>query len=260
MAEIKIHTAGPEYSFDQSHHEHVPSLPTRMLIVAPSGAGKTVLLASLVHDIFVTKGGKSAFSRIFIWSPTVNLDATWRSVKNFQHGQMRVPEEEKDDLYHEEFDEAQLRRVVMRQHAVTELAKKRGLKRLHQILIILDDVADSPEIVRGSKTLHSLFTRGRHAGISTICSLQSYRAVHPIIRKNATALVVFRLRSVAEKQAIVEENSAVYSKDVVEEIYEAATEAPHSFLYVNFLAKKREDLFWEGFTQRLIPASEGSKK
>ena len=126
MAEIKIHTAGPEYSFDQSQHEHVPSLPTRMLIVAPSGAGKTVLLASLAHDIFVTKGGKSTFSRIFIWSPTVNLDATWRSVKNFQHGQMRVPEEEKDDLYHEEFDEAQLRRVVMRQHAVTELAKKNG--------------------------------------------------------------------------------------------------------------------------------------
>ena len=83
--------------------------------------------------------------------------------------------------------------------------------------------------------------------------------MRPIIRKNATALVVFRLRSVAEKRAIVEENSAVYSKDVVEEIYEAATEAPHSFLYINFLAKKREDLFWEGFTQRPIPASEGSK-
>ena len=120
-------------------------------------------------------------------------------------------------------------------------------------LIILDDVADSPQIVRGSHTLHSLFTRGRHAGISTICSLQSYRAIHPIIRKNATALVVFRLRSVAEKQAIVEENSAVYSKDVVEEMYETATERPHSFLYLNLLAKRREDLFWEGFTQRLLP-------
>ena len=71
--------------------------------------------------------------------------------------------------------------------------------------------------------------------------------------------MVFRLRSVTEKQAIVEENSAVYSKDVVEEIYEAATEAPRSFLYINFLAKKREDLFWEGFTQRLIPASGGEK-
>jgi len=260
MAEVRIHTAGPKYSFEQSPHEHVPTLPTRMLIVAPSGAGKTVPLASLVHDIFATKGGKSVFSRIFIWSPTVNLDATWRSVKNFQHQQMRVPEEEKDDLYHEDFDEAQLRRVVQRQHAVTELAKKRGLKRLHQILIILDDVADSPDIVRGSHTLHSLFTRGRHAGISTVCSLPSYRAVHPIVRKNATALNVFRLRSVAEKQAIVEENSAVYSKDVVEEIYEAATEAPRSFLFVNFLAKKREDLFWEGFTQRLIPAAEHAKK
>ena len=100
MAEIKIHTAGPEYSFDQSHHEHVPSLPTRMLIVAPSGAGKTVLLASLVQDIFVTKGGKSVFSRIFVRSPTVNLDSTRRSVKNFQHQQTRVPDED----FHEDFD------------------------------------------------------------------------------------------------------------------------------------------------------------
>ena len=253
MAEIKVHTSGPEYSFAQSHFDHVPQLPTRMLLVAPSGAGKTVLLASLIHDIFVTKSGNSVFSRIYIWSPTVNLDATWRSVKDYQHGRMKVPVEESDDLYHEDFNEADLRRVVQKQHAITELAKARGLKKLYQILIILDDVADSPQIVRGSHTLHSLFTRGRHAGISTICSLQSYRAIHPIIRKNATALVVFRLRSVAEKQAIVEENSAVYSKDIVEEMYETATERQHSFLYINLLAKNRDDLFWEGFTQRLLP-------
>jgi hypothetical protein len=34
-----------------------------------------------------------------------------------------------------------------------------------------------------------------------------------IIRVNATALIVFRCRSMLELQAIIEENSAVLSKD-----------------------------------------------
>jgi hypothetical protein len=59
--------------------------------------------------------------------------------------------------------------------------------------------------------------------------------------------------SLAEQQAIVEENSAAYGKDATEKILNRATEEPYSFLWLNLRATKKEDLFWLKFTARLIP-------
>ena len=42
--------------------------------------------------------------------------------------------------------------------------------------------------------------------------------------------------------------------EVVRAIYGAATEKPHDFLWVNLVAKDREDLFWRNFEERLAHA------
>ena len=41
-----------EFSVKQSKYEMVGKLPTRSIICAPSGGGKTVLLQSLILDIY----------------------------------------------------------------------------------------------------------------------------------------------------------------------------------------------------------------
>ena len=257
MTEIRVH-ATQEFSVAQSQHEHLPKLPTRMLIVAPSGAGKTVFLTSLFTDLYVTKSGASTFARIYIFSPSIHVDPVWGHLKSFQRNKMKVSKDEEDELYVQDFAESKLRAIVERQKGVSELAKQRKMKRLYNIAVVLDDVADDPQITRFCRTLHAMFTRHRHIQISTFCSLQSYRSVAAIIRKNATALVVFRLRSVPEREAIVEENSAVYDKDTMRLIYETATEEPHSFLYIDLMAKRREDMFWERFSHRLVPTASGA--
>ena len=65
----------------------------------------------------------------------------------------------------------------------------------------------------------------------------------PIIRVNATALTVFRLRNVKEYEAISEENSAVISRDKFKEIYHYATSEPHSFLFIDAMAKTADEMF-----------------
>ena len=70
---------------------------------------------------------------------------------------------------------------------------KKEIKKLLQILIIIDDFADDSSFSRQSKLLHALFTRGRHSQISTIVATQKFTALHPIIRVNASELFVFRL-------------------------------------------------------------------
>ena len=119
--------------------------------------------------------------------------------------------------------------------------KKRGENKLFQILIIVDDFADSPSFVRSSKLLHSLYTRGRHSYISVITATQVFNALHPIIRKNATDLYIYRLRNYRDLEALIEELSALAPKKALLEMYNAATEEPYSFWYINLMEKDKQD-------------------
>ena len=59
--------------------EIVPKLLMRSMLVGPSGSEKTVLLSSMVPDIYT-----GCFSRIYMWPPSVEVDSTWKPVKDYQ--------------------------------------------------------------------------------------------------------------------------------------------------------------------------------
>ena len=130
--------------------------------------------------------------------------------------------------------------------------KKQNHKLLFQILVIVDDFADDPSFSRRSKLLHSLFTRGRHNSISTIVATQKFTAIHPIIRISATSLLVYRLRNYKDLESFVEEVSAVTDKKTLLELYNTATSEPYSFLYVNLVAKSKNDTFYIRFDKKMI--------
>ena len=66
-----------EYTCKQSKYgDLVPKLPTRATILAPSFSGKTVLISNLILDVY-----KNCFNRIYMFSPTINIDDNWGPVK-----------------------------------------------------------------------------------------------------------------------------------------------------------------------------------
>ena len=132
------------------------------------------------------------------------------------------------------------------------MKSKKETKKIFQILIIIDDHADDPVFSRKSTLLHSLFTRGRHSGISTIVSTQKFAALHPIIRVNATELFVFRLRNYQDLNMFLEEISALIDKKSLMELYSLATDQPYSFLYVKLNEKNKNNMFMINFSKRLI--------
>ena len=83
------------------------------------------------------------------------------------------------------------------QHKVVKMMKAANRAMLLSVLVVIDDFADDPICTRQSKLLHSLFTRGRHNSISTIVSTQKFASIHPIVRVNAVALIVYRKRLAA---------------------------------------------------------------
>ena len=100
--------------------------------------------------------------------------------------------------------------------------------------------------------MHSLYIRGRHTVISTITATQVFNALSPIIRKNITELYVYRLRNNKDLESLIDELSALYDKKTLLELYNMATAEPHSFLYINLVAKEKKDMFMMNLDRKLV--------
>ena len=237
-----------EYNCKQSkYNDVVPKLPMRSMLVGPSGGGKTVLLTNMVLDIY-----RDCFSRVYIWSPSINVDSTWLPVKDYIRDHIKPNEREK--IYFDSYEPSELEQVIKTQQKVIDYQKEQKHKDLYQILIIVDDFADDTNFTRRSQLLHQLYIRGRHYMISTITSTQVYKAISNVIRKNMTHLFIYRLRNYSDLEAIVEELSAVYDKKTLLHIYHEAISEPYSFLYINLMAKDRTKMFMKKFQEYLNPS------
>jgi hypothetical protein len=232
----------------------VPPTPARILCCGPSGSGKTVFLADCLTRIYA-----GCFQRIYVFSPSVHLDSIWQPVKDYIYKTLKVPEDEQ--CFFDVWDETALQEIVETQKAVIMHQKQeKASKELWGIAIICDDFADDPRVLAsrkgsaaGGSMLNTLLVRGRHMMISTFVLVQKMRLAGSILRVNAQALVIFRLRNKLELEGVIEELSAVYDKETLLQMYEQATAEPYSFFYVNLTAKRREDMFWLCFNQRMVP-------
>ena len=160
----------------------------RNMLVGPSGSGKTVLLTNMVLDIY-----KGCFSRIYIWSPSIQVDNTWKPVKDYIRDHIKPSDRE--TCYFDSYDPAELEQVINTQKKIIDYQKEQKHRYLYQILIVIDDFAGDTNFTRKSQLLHQLYIRGRHYMISTITSTQVYKQISPIVRKNMTYLFIYRLRN-----------------------------------------------------------------
>ena len=234
-----------EFDFKQSKYKQCGALPVRSIILGPSQSGKGVLLQNMILDIY-----KKCFERIYIFSPSINVDHTWLPVKKHISETINKKDDE-PNFYYDTYDPENLEAIIDYQTKKVEYQKKHNHKQIFQILIIVDDFADSPDFSRQSKLLHSLFTRGRHSGISTIVSTQKFSAIHPIIRVNATELFVFRLRNYQDTSMFLEEMGGMIDKKTLMEIYRMATKEAYSFLYVKLNAKSLSNMFMINYNKRI---------
>ena len=184
----------------------------------------------MILDIY-----KGCFSRIYIWSPSIEVDNTWKPVENYIRDHIKPNDKEK--CYFDSYDPAELEQVINTQKKVIDYQKEQKHNDLYQIHIVIDDFADDTNFTRKSQLLHQLYIRGRHYMISTITSTQVYKQISPIVRKSMTHLLIYRLRNYGDLESTVEELSAAYDKKTLLNIYHEAIDEPYSFLYANLIQK-----------------------
>lgn len=234
---------------DNDLHHVMPKLPIRMIVAGPSGAGKGVLVSDLL-----LKHYRGQFSKIYYFSASATLDDNLKPLQKYCQKELGQ-DPEKDPCLYDTWDEAALENILQRQMAVCDHVKKRGSKRKFHIAIICDDFSDQRQVVRGG-ILERLYIRGRHANCSTFVLTQYYRLLSPTIRTNATLIAVFRLRNIKDKQAIIEENSAVVDQKSLLKMYDMATGTgkPFGFLLIMLTETDPNKMFYSSLDARLIPS------
>ena len=113
-----------------------------------------MLLQNMILDIY-----RDCFSRVLIFSPSIEVDMTWKPVKDYIGKHMKVRHTAEEPIYFDHYDPEALANILETQHKITNFIKKRGDTKLFQILIIVDDFADDPSFTRQSKLFYTLSTR-----------------------------------------------------------------------------------------------------
>ena len=97
------------------------------------------------------------FSRVYIWSPSIEVDDTWKPIKDYIRDHIKPSD--RDKYYFDSYDPAELQQVITTQQKVIDYQKEQRHKGLYQILICIDDFADNPGFTRKSQLLHQLYIR-----------------------------------------------------------------------------------------------------
>ena len=235
----------PEVSWNfRKPKEPFPQTPgANGCFLAPSGMGKTTTLISMLLGPY-----RGIFDQIHVFSPSVEIDSAWAPVREYaQHLE--------GSTFHAEWDEQALKNTMDTQREkIKRLKDAKTKKPLPQILTIIDDFADRPDIMHNSNNiLTTMFVRGRHLGSSCWLSSQKLTAIAQVARVNFRFMCIWRLRNFREVQSLMEELSAIYPVSVLHEMYETAiTDEDHSFWYINLVAKKKEDMFYVRFDHKMI--------
>ena len=232
-----------QYEVKQSKYEHVSRLPTRSVINAASGSGKTVLIQNWILDIY-----RGCFSRIYIFSPSIDIDDTWIPVKKYIDDEFTKTKDEQ--IYYQDFDGEAVQHILTTQkNIIDHKTKDPKTKKLFSILLIFDDVADN-KAIHNNQALNSCFTRGCHSQISTIISTQKYNATSTICRTNMDSVYLFRLRNANDLQAVIDELSALLDKKILLQVYMKATEERYSFLFIQLTSPTIDDMFYVKFNTK----------
>jgi len=212
----------------------LPQPPFLLLMSAPRFSGKTNLLINLLieKEMYCNK-----FDEIFIWSKSYHNDPKWKHI-SFD------PEYEKTHVF-DQYNETHAQQIF-------ESIQKRSQKQHVETLFIFDDMMGD-EVMKALRVqmLDRIAATGRHFDVSAILIFQKFKKFSPIVRENATNVVIFEQKNSTAIEQIMDEYKGDMDKKDFMRIYQIACGEPFQFLHINLQADQ-ETRFRKNWDQ-IIP-------
>jgi hypothetical protein len=118
MTKVVVYPA-PEYLTENSKFEHLPPTLFRGIALSPSGGGKTTVLVDMLLRIY-----RGCFARVYVFSPSVNIDMAWKPVKDYVEHTLGV-DPQKETCFFNTWDTKAIQDIVDTQKKIWSTARKR---------------------------------------------------------------------------------------------------------------------------------------
>jgi len=177
----------------------------RLLIVGPSGSGKSQLVKKVLHKTAGT------FDFIYLICPTHHeQDIYQRQIPYFNQNKENVSDKPTDEQFNKFIETI-----------------KKNKKNDKRSLLILDDILYT-DITKVNSPLSLWITMCRHFNSSLIILSQLYKGIPPVIRINCTHYAFFYIANKNEVDKLKEEFG-----DTMLEKYKEYTLKPYNYLWIN---------------------------
>lgn len=200
------------------HLHGLDKLPFRMVVVAPSGSGKTNFIMNLLQKFSSACGTFNTITVI-----TRNKD---------------------EPLYN--YLEEKTKKQVKILEGVQNIPKLDSFNKDDQHIVIFDDLV----LEKDQTKMNEFYIRGRKRGISMVYLSQSFFKIPKVIRTNCNYFVILKLSGKRDLNLIMSEFELGITKKDLLRMYEYATKEKFSVLLIDVEAPK-EERFRKNFLEYL---------
>lgn len=228
---------------------YLPQIPFRLMLVAPSGQGKTSLALDLLRD----KNYRNIFEeRIFVISSNYPYEKERWEFLNLIDSE---DAEDKNVMFHYDPEWIQALRDAKEEHDKAEREEKGEKFRVPQALLIIEDVLE--QLPHECKQLTALFTHGRLKGWNVMILTQKYNKISLTVRTNLTDMAMLGIPNVKERETIINENCDSMTVEDLMRMYEEVkrTDA-YGYLWIN----KRMGTVHRGFSEETLNTIKASQQ
>ena len=211
--------------------------PFRMLIIAPSGSGKTNTLLHLIDKFY-------PIDKIYLYAKDTDEEKYQYLInKREQAGIKNLNDPHAFLEYSNDMND------------VLENINNYNKNRDKKVLIIFDDmIADIMRSEKFKAIVKELFIRCRKLNISIVFITQSYFRTPKDARLNSTHYILMKMGNKKELKSIGEENSGHLDFNDFLKIYDYCTNEPYSFMMVDTRPTARVT-FKKNFDKPLMSAT-----
>jgi hypothetical protein len=200
---------------------HHIKIPARILINAPSGAGKGNLLLNTIHLFSCGKLGTFASITIICKTPEEPL---------YKYLQSKCPS------------------IVIKE-GIENIPPLSKFDKTVNHLIVFDDLV----LAKNQSQIEHYFQYGRKSNITSIYISQSFFKTPTFIRKNSTHFFILKLNGKRDITAILNEMTVDISREQLLGMYNYSTKEKFSPLFVSLEETPETGRFRKGFDEVLDP-------
>lgn len=208
--------------YQPAPHPNLLKTPFSLLLVSKKGSGKT----TTIHNLLVWY--KNYFDKIFIFSPTINMDLKWGKLIDKLH----IPPEHL-------FTSASERKVGGLMNSIKDYnGRQEKNKDKLKVLFVFDDIVESLPKSKKISFINKLAMNHRHYNISHMIVSQGFKKLDPVVRSNTTGMILYNTDNTAERMKIVEELAGNLGRMQFEKLWLDCVREKYGFLFINYDNRK----------------------